>query len=101
MKIRMASAAIIVLMAGNVTSFAQDPPGAREQDRSIREDLGRPGTVGQGPRERAVVPVVPAPSERRGPEGRYYGEPLEPPGGDWQDKATNEDAGKAPGGDKR
>ena len=106
MKIRIASVAIIALMAGNLTALAQDPPGAREQDRGIREDSGRTGTVGRGARER-VVPVVPAPgtrgaeSERGAPAGRYYGDPPEPPGGDWQDKGINEDAGKSPGGDRR
>jgi hypothetical protein len=94
MKMTVISIAIVTMMAGNVPSMAQ--PGAAEQDRGIRQDNGQRGTTGQGRRERVIVPE----SEReRVPAGRYYGEPPEPPGGDFQDKGINDDAGKPPGGE--
>jgi len=93
-----------VLMSATLIASAQNPPGSREQDRSNREDVGRPGTktpaipkdVDERRRERVVVPDSTVGGGTPGPKG----EP-EPPGGRFQDEGINEDSGKPASGEPR
>src|SRR4051794_17669741 len=88
------------LMSATLVASAQNPPGAREQDRGIREDSGRPAVrtpaIPQDVerRERVVVPDSTVGQGQPGPKGE-----LEPPGGRIQDQGINEEIGKPFDGD--
>lgn len=96
---RMLLTTFAALVAGTVVASAQNPPGAMEQDRGLREDLGRPAT--QGPLRsdrRVIVPL----EDERGTVGLSMPDSLalpNPPGGDFQDQGINEEAGKTPDGE--
>jgi hypothetical protein len=99
MKMRLLLTTLAAVVAGTVVASAQNPPGAIEQDRGIREDLGRPPVDGtlRGDR-RVIVPYV----DEQGTVGlgpRLDPQVSDPPGSDWQDKGINEDAGKQPSGE--
>jgi hypothetical protein len=99
-------ASVASLVVGTMGAMAQNPPGAAQQERGVREDAGRPTVVVPPPR--VVVPprsereeiVVPAPVER-GTVGQSRRGPLvdDPPGAEFQDRGNNEDAGKPGDGD--
>jgi hypothetical protein len=90
------AASLVALLSGTMIASAQDnPPGTNQQDRGIREDLGKPGPKGDA-----------MPDENRG-KGRSgtvgQGQPgpkgqAEPPGGRYQDEKNNEEIGKPPQG---
>ena len=96
---RLLLASYAILMMGTVTAMAQNPPGAAQQDRGIREDAGRPTVVAPNRREREEI-VVPAPAER-GTVGQGQRGPVvdDPPGSKFQNRGINEDVGKPPEGD--
>jgi hypothetical protein len=97
---RLLLATLAALVTGTVVATAQNPPGAIEQDRGIREDLGRPAIEVPLRRERRVI--VPLEDERGtvGLGTPYSPAVPNPPGGEWQDKGINDDAGKPPSGEE-
>jgi hypothetical protein len=94
-KVLLISAATLTMI--NVGAWAQNPPGSIQQDRGIREDLGRPGVVRPRDEERPGIVEPGGPGPTVG-EGRPRATVPGPPGSDWQDKGINEDAGKRPDG---
>jgi hypothetical protein len=86
------------LMSATLMANAQNPPGAREQDRGIREELGRPAvTTPAIPKdvERRERVVVPDSTVGQGQPG-LKGEP-EPPGGRFQDQGLKDEVGPSEG----
>jgi len=92
---RLLFATFATLVTGTMGAMAQDPPGAAQQERGVREDLGRPGIVRPAPVPREREIIVPAPAER-GTVGQGRPRPPvdDPPGAEFQDRGINEDAGK-------
>jgi hypothetical protein len=93
------AASLAALLSGTMVAGAQNPPGAAQQDRGIREDLSKPGPKGSN--------AMPGDSRGDMPRGGTVGQgqpgpkgEAEPPGGRYQDEKTNEEAGKPPQGGK-
>jgi len=89
------------LMSATLMANAQNPPGAREQDKGIREELGSPGVrTPEVPRDakRSEKVVVPDSTVGQGQPG-LRGEP-EPPGGRFQDQGFKDEVGPS-GGPRR
>jgi hypothetical protein len=96
---RLLIASYAILLMGTVAAMAQNPPGAAQKERVIREDAGRPTVVAPPRREREEI-VVPAPDER-GTVGQGRRGPVvdDPPGSEFQDRGINEELGKPAEGD--
>jgi opacity protein-like surface antigen len=88
---------LAAMLSGTVIASAQDnPPGANQQDRGIREDLSKPGLKGGAmpDQNRATGRSTGTVGQGQpGPKGQ-----AEPPGGRYQDEKNNEEVGKPPQG---
>jgi hypothetical protein len=91
------AASLAAMLSGTMIASAQDnPPGANQQDRGIREDLSKPGPKGGAmpDQNRATGRSTGTVGQGQpGPKGQ-----AEPPGGRYQDEKNNEEVGKPPQG---
>jgi opacity protein-like surface antigen len=90
---------VAAMLSAATIANAQNPPGAEQQDRGIREDTGRPAVKG------APMPREQGQGRSGSTVGQGQGQPgpsgqAEPPGGRFQDEKTNEEIGKPPTGGK-